>query len=121
AMLPLIIFAVLFAAALARTPAELRTSAALFFRGIADAMLVIVGWVLAAAPVGVFALAVTLAVRVGVGVAGAVGFYLAVHSGLLAIAGLLLYVVVGVAGTPVSLFARALLPAQLVAVSTRSS
>jgi Na+/H+-dicarboxylate symporter len=79
AMLPLIIFAVLFAAALARTPAELRTSAALFFRGIADAMLVIVGWVLAAAPVGVFALAVTLAVRVGVGVAGEEGLNQAVH------------------------------------------
>jgi len=85
-------------------------------------MLVIVGWVLAAAPIGVFALAVTLAVRVGVGVAGAVGFYLAVHSALLAVAGLLLYVVVRVvAGVPVSMFARALLPAQLVAVSTRSS
>ena len=76
---------------------ELRTSAGSFFRGIADAMLVIVGWVLAAAPIGVFALAVTLAVRVGVGVAGAVGFYLAVHSGLLVVAGLLLYVVVRVA------------------------
>jgi Na+/H+-dicarboxylate symporter len=122
AMLPLIIFAVLFAAALARTPADLRTSAALFFRGIADAMLVIVGWVLAVAPIGVFALAVTLAVKVGVGVAGAVGFYLAVHSGLLAVAGLLLYVVVRVAGgVPMSQFARAMLPAQLVAVSTRSS
>jgi proton glutamate symport protein len=122
AMLPLIVFAVLFAAALARAPQDLRASAALFFRGLADAMLVIVGWVLAAAPIGVFALAVSLAVRVGVGVAGAVGFYLAVHSGLLALSGLLLYVVVRVvAGVPLKQFARALLPAQLVAVSTRSS
>jgi Na+/H+-dicarboxylate symporter len=122
AMLPLIIFAVLFAAALARTPAEFRLPAVSFFRGIADAMLVIVGWVLAAAPIGVFALAVTLAVRVGVGVAGAVGFYLVVHSGLLIVAGLFLYVIVRVAaGVPVSRFARALFPAQVVAVSTRSS
>jgi len=122
AMLPLIIFAVLFAAALARTPTELRLTATAFFRGIADAMLVIVGWVLALAPIGVFALAVPLAVKVGVGVAGAVGFYLAVHCGLLLIAGLLLYVIVGV-GTriPIPLFARAVLPAQVVAVGTRSS
>jgi len=122
AMLPLIIFAVLFAAALARTPTELRLAGASLFRGIADAMLVIVGWVLAAAPIGVFALAVPLAARVGVGVAGAVAFYLAVHCGLLALSILLLYVVVRFgAGVPVSTFARALLPAQLVAVSTRSS
>jgi Na+/H+-dicarboxylate symporter len=122
AMLPLIIFAVLFAAALARTPTELRVTATAFFRGIADAMLVIVGWVLALAPIGVFALAVPLAVKVGVGVAGAVAFYLAVHCGLLLIAGLLLYVIVGV-GTriPIARFARAVLPAQVVAVGTRSS
>jgi proton glutamate symport protein len=122
AMLPLIIFAVAFAAALARTPAELRISGATFFRAIADAMLVLVGWVLAVAPIGVFVLAVTLAVKIGVGVAGAVGFYLAVHCALLALAGALLYVVVFVAGrVPISRFARATLPAQLVAVSTRSS
>ena len=122
AMLPLIIFAVAFAAALARTPAELRISGATFFRAIADAMLVLVKWVLAVAPIGVFVLAVTLAVKIGVGVAGAVGFYLAVHCALLALAGALLYVVVFVVGrVPIARFARATLPAQLVAVSTRSS
>jgi proton glutamate symport protein len=122
AMLPLIIFAVAFAAALARTPTELKLAGGTFFRGIADAMLILVGWVLAVAPIGVFVLAVTLAVKIGVGVAGAVGFYLAVHSALLALAGALLYVVVWVFGrVPIARFARATLPAQLVAVSTRSS
>jgi proton glutamate symport protein len=122
AMLPLIIFSVVFAAALARTPADMRLTATAFFRGIADAMLVIVGWVLALAPIGVFALAVPLAAKMGAGVAGAVGFYLVVHCGLLTIAGLLLYVVVRIgAGIPVARFARAVLPAQIVAVGTRSS
>lgn len=122
AMLPLIVFAVFFAAALARTPAELRVPGTAFFRAIAEAMLVIVGWILALAPIGVFALAVSLAVRLGGGVAGAVGFYLLVHSGLLAVSGVLLYVVVRVASdVPVRQFARALLPAQVVAVGTRSS
>ena len=122
AMLPLIIFAVAFAAALARTPSELRIAGATFFRAIADAMLMLVKWVLAAAPIGVFVLAVTLAVKIGVGVAGAVGFYLVVHCALLAIAGVLLYVVVFVAGhVPIRRFAKAALPAQLVAISTRSS
>jgi Na+/H+-dicarboxylate symporter len=85
-------------------------------------MLVIVGWVLAAAPVGVFCLSVALAVRVGIGVAGAVGFYLAVHSGFLIVATIALYGVVGAfSDVPLRAFARSLLPAQLVAISTRSS
>ena len=122
AMLPLIVFAVAFSVALARTRADLRVAGASFFRSIADSMLILVGWILAIAPLGVFALAVTLAVRIGIGVAGAVGFYLAVHSALLVLSGLLLYVVVFVAGrVPIARFARATLPAQLVAVSTRSS
>jgi Na+/H+-dicarboxylate symporter len=122
AMLPLIVFAVAFAMALARIEPRRRAAATAFFRGTADAMLVIVGWVLAAAPVGVFCLAVTLAMRVGVAVAGAVGFYLVVHCGLVAVATAGLYVVIVLfSRVPVRDFARALLPAQLVAITTRSS
>jgi Na+/H+-dicarboxylate symporter len=122
AMLPMIIFAVAFAAALARIEPERRAAATGIFRGIADAMLVSVGWVLAVAPVGVFCLSVALAVRVGVGVAGAVAYYLVLHSGFLAASGVALYAVVRIfSNVPLSRFARALLPAQLVAISTRSS
>jgi Na+/H+-dicarboxylate symporter len=85
-------------------------------------MAVLVRWVLALAPVGVFALAVALAARLGVGVVGAVGFYLGAHSALLAAATLLLYAVVAAAGrVSPGRFARAALPAQVLAVSTRSS
>ncbi len=122
AMLPVIIFAVAFAAALARIEPERRAAATGIFRGIADAMLVIVGWVLMVAPVGVFCLSVALAVRVGVGVAGAVAFYLVLNSGFLAVATIGLYIVIKVfSDVPLSLFARALIPAQIVAISTRSS
>jgi proton glutamate symport protein len=122
AMLPLIIFAVAFAAALARIEPERRAATTGIFRGIAGAMLVIVGWVLAVAPVGVFCLSVALAVRVGVRVAGAVAYYLVLHSGFLAASGVALYAVVRIfSNVPLSRFVRALLPAQLVAISTRSS
>jgi len=122
AMLPMIVFAVLLAAGLSRTNSELRTVGAEIFRAVADAMLVVVGWILALAPIGVFALAVTLAIRIGAGVASAVGIYLAMHCGLLVVAGILVYVIVAVFGR-VSLrdFARAVFPAQVVAFSTRSS
>jgi proton glutamate symport protein len=122
AMLPLIVFAVLFAAGLSRTPSETRAAGAEFFRAMADAMLVVVGWVLAAAPIGVFALAVTLAIRLGAGIAGAVALYLLAHCGLLVVAGLMLYVVVALFGrVSVRTFAKAVFPAQIVAFSTRSS
>jgi Na+/H+-dicarboxylate symporter len=85
-------------------------------------MLVIVKWVLAAAPIGVFALAVPLAMRVGAGVAGAAAAFIALHCGLLAAMIALFYPVVWVlTGVSMKRFARAVLPAQLVAFSTRSS
>jgi Na+/H+-dicarboxylate symporter len=122
AILPLIIFALLLAMAFARAPVDVRDPGAQFFGAIAEAMLVIVKWVLAVAPIGVFALAVPLAMRVGAGVAGAAAAFIALHSGLLAVMIALFYPVVWVlTGVPMRRFARAVLPAQLVAFSTRSS
>jgi proton glutamate symport protein len=122
AMLPLIVFAVAFAAALSRIESERRAAATAVFRGLADAMLVIVGWVLAVAPIGVFCLAVALAVRVGAGVAGAVALYIGLHALFLIVATAGLYVLVKLfSDVPLALFARAAIPAQIVAMSTRSS
>ena len=44
-------------------------------RGLADAMIVIVHWVLWAAPVGIFALVFALTARSGLGVLQALGIY----------------------------------------------
>ena len=122
AMLPLVVFALLFGLALGRLPAARREPAYAVFRSIADAMLVLVSWILVVAPIGIFALALPLAARLGTGVVGAVGFYLAAHSGLLLAATLVLYVIIAVLSrAPVGRFARAALAPQLVAVTTRSS
>jgi Na+/H+-dicarboxylate symporter len=122
AMLPLIIFAVAFAAALARIDTRRRAAVTAIFRALADAMLVIVGWVLAVAPVGIFCLALALGVRLGTGVVGAVTFYLAAHCAFLAIATLLLYAAIRIfSAVPLAQFARAAAPAQVIAMSTRSS
>ncbi len=122
AMLPLIVFTLTFALALGRLAEETRGAVVLFFQGVADAMTVVVQWVLAAAPLGVFALAVGLATRLGAGVVGAVAFYLAAHSALIVVAIALVYVVVAAFGGVSPLrFARAALPAQIVAATTRSS
>ena len=93
-----------------------------FFRGIAEALTLLVQWVLVLAPIGVFALALSLATKLGSSVVGAVGFYVVVHSALQLLAVVLLYlVVVFVARVPLARFARAALPAQVVAMTTRSS
>jgi proton glutamate symport protein len=122
AMLPVIVFAVVFALALGRLAPSVCAGAITFFGALAEAMLVIVHWVLAVAPIGVFALTVPLALRIGASVVGAVAFFLLVHCGLLVVLGALFYLVAATLGRqPLGRFARAALPAQIVAVSTRSS
>ena len=122
AMLPLIVFTLLFALAIARSPTATRDALLTFFRALAAAMLIMVRWVVLLAPLGVFALMLPLAAHVGAGLAGAIGFYIAAYSlGCLFIIALL-YPVAAVFGrVPIARFARAALPAQLIAFSSSSS
>jgi proton glutamate symport protein len=123
AMLPLIVFSLLFGVALLRLDAERRRPVIAFFEGLADAMLVLVRWVLALAPIGVFALAVPLAARMGLAAAGAlVGFVVLVSALSVAFMVLVLYPSASAIGrVPLGAFARAIAPAQAVAFSARSS
>ncbi len=123
AMLPLIVFAVLFGAAVSRLNGTRRASVVTLAEAVAEASLTLVRWILELAPIGVFALALPLAVRMGVDVAGAVAGYVAfVVFASLAFMALVLYPAAVILGR-VSLadFARASLPAQAVAFSSRSS
>ena len=87
-----------------------------------ETILVVVGWILATAPIGVFALTLTLAAQTGMAVIGAVAGFLLVVAILLVIATLALYPLVKVlGGFPMGQFARACAPAQAVGFSTRSS
>lgn len=123
AILPLVVFALAFGLALIRVDEGSRDGVLRFFRGTADAMLVLVQWILALAPIGVFALALPLATRMGLAAAGALAYYVVVVVGLsLAVMALVLYplAVLG-GGVRLGRFARACLPAQAVAFSGRSS
>lgn len=121
-VLAVVVFALAFGFAATRIKAELRRPLAGFFEAVAETLVVIVHWVLLAAPFGVFALALGVGLRAGLGVAGTLAHYVAIvclsQIGLI----LLIYVVATVWGR-ISLgrFARAVAPAQVVAVSTQSS
>ena len=123
AMLPLIVFALLLGLALASMSGETRDRLITLFRAIADAMLVLVRWLLVVAPLGVFALALPLVARMGLSAVGALATYVVLVSLAAAVfMAAVLYPLAAVAGG-VSLrdFARAAAPAQAVAISARSS
>src|SRR4029453_7773779 len=64
-VLPLVVFSLLFALAAARLASEPRRQLVGFFEAVGDALLVVIGWVLAIAPLGVFALAFTVGASAG--------------------------------------------------------
>jgi Na+/H+-dicarboxylate symporter len=123
AMLPLIIFSIAFGIAAAQLTGARRDAVVGFAAGVAEASLTLVRWILVLAPIGVFALALPLAARMGLGAAGAVGGYVVVVSlGCVAFMALVLYPLAVLVGrVPPAEFTRAALPAQAVAFSARSS
>lgn len=122
AMLPLIVFTVLFAVAVTRLPQERRVSVLVFFGAIGEAMLTVVRWVLAVTPIGVFALAAAMGAELGLGVVGPVAWYVAVLCGLDVATTLLLYPVAALWGrVSIATFARIAAPGQAMAIATRSS
>jgi Na+/H+-dicarboxylate symporter len=122
AILPLVIFALAFAFAVTRLPEHQRVLLVSFFDAVADAMIVIVNWVLLVAPIGVFALALTLGLRSGFGSTGALIHYVILISGGCILVALAAYPLATIFGrVPLARFARAIAPAQVVAFSTQSS
>ena len=122
AMLPMVLFVALFALAATKLAAAPRKSLATLFEGLAGAMMVIVGWVLMLAPIGVFGLAMSLGSKTGADAVGALAHYILVVSAaglVVLISGYVLAVTMG--GQTLRGFARAMLPVHAVAISTQSS
>ncbi|MBB6095136.1 Na+/H+-dicarboxylate symporter [Povalibacter uvarum] len=122
AILPLVVFTLMFALAATRLPATQRSALVGFFQAASAALLIVVQWVLKVAAIGVFALSLNVGMRGGVAAAGAIGHYLLLMCSLAILITLVLYPVVVFFGR-ISLrqFAKAVAPAQAVAFSTQSS
>jgi Na+/H+-dicarboxylate symporter len=122
-MLTLIVFAVLFALALSGVAAAQRDAVLRVADGVAAAMQRLVGAILTLAPVGVFALAVPLAAKLGLSAAGAVVAYIGLVVALTLLVGALLLYPIGIllgAMSPAA-FVSLCAPAQAVAFASRSS
>lgn len=122
AILALVIFATLFGFAATRLPPAQRSALTGFFGAMAEAMVVIVHWVLLVAPAGVFALALGVGRQAGLHAAGLLLQYVIFVTLVIVLATLLVYAVVAWRGS-VSLrrFAVEVAPVQAVAASTQSS
>ncbi|KIQ96147.1 dicarboxylate/amino acid:cation symporter [Lysobacter sp. A03] len=122
AMLPLVVFALFFGFALTRIEGPRRALMVEFFQALADAMIMIVRWVLWAAPLGVFALILAVTARAGMSMLSALGIYIALQCFLyLTVAGAMVLVAVVWGGESIRRFSAAIAPAQVVAASTQSS
>jgi Na+/H+-dicarboxylate symporter len=121
AMLPLTLFFVMFAVAITRLPEDQGERLLGFFHALGNAMLLIIGWVLAAAPVGVFALAYGVGVQSGGGAFAALGHYVLTVTLMGTFVFVLAYVIAIGLGRTGGRFVTAMLPAQAVALSTQSS
>jgi Na+/H+-dicarboxylate symporter len=121
-VLPLVIFSVLFALALGAISGAGRQSVVSLFEAVADALLVIIRWVLWIAPLGVSALAFTVGSAAGGSAFTGLGHYVFVISVVGILVTLAAYPLAVIGGrVPIARFARGMIAPLAVAISTRSS
>lgn len=122
AILPLVIFALVLGLAVGKIDRERAQAVIQPLQGLADAMIVVVGWVLRVAPIGIFALALAIGATVGTAVIAILAQYVAISITVTLVLIILGYAIARFAGRiPLGRFARAIAPAQAIAASTQSS
>jgi Na+/H+-dicarboxylate symporter len=122
-LLPLIIAVCIFGAAATVTSGAGRDSVVAFFRGVNELSMVVIGWIMLLAPVGVFALIAALVARSGVALLDQLATYM-----LVVVVALLVHVAITLcaalrlgARIPIGTFLRSTSDALLLAFSTASS
>lgn len=122
ALLPLVVFSIAYGLALTKVSATVRDTQLRLLQGVADTLLALIRGVLFIAPLGVFALSYVLGARVGTAAVKAVALYIVMMIVCISVVIVLLYLLVWlVAKIPIRQFTAALLPAQAIALSSRSS
>lgn len=121
-LLSLMIFTGFFSLALSSLRLEAKENVIAVFVGVKEAMLVLISWVMALAPIGVFSLVFSFSSALGVSAIAALSSFVFIAVGLvLMITGFLYPIAVLGGGVSLKQFAVSCLPAQVVGFSTRSS
>lgn len=121
-ILQMLVFTVLVGVAAGRLPHAQRAPLVGVIRSLAEAMMILVSWVLWGTPLGVFSLILGLSLQTGLGAVSLFAAYIVILCGLLVFVTALLYPITALLGrVPVETFARAVAPAQIVAAGTQSS
>ncbi len=121
-ILPLTFFTVIFAFAIMKMPEKRRGVLTRFFDALGETMLIVIGWVLWLAPIGVFALALSVGAQSGFAALGALLHYVLIVSAM-GVAVLIASYAMALLGARLSIgqFQRAVTAPQAVAISTQSS
>ncbi len=119
--LQIVVFTAAAALATTRLPEAPRKQLVGLFDALTRAMIVVVQFVFKLGPIGIFALASLVGLNAGLAAIGVLAHYVAVVSLVQIIVIIGVYALVAVSGAGLARFARGVLPAQVVAVSTQSS
>lgn len=121
-ILPIFVASFLFALALTRVSESNRKKVVGFFDALIETLHVLIGWIITVMPFAVFTLVFAMASESGADLLSALMFFVVAYCALTVLLILFLYIITPLLGN-VSLkkFAEAMLPAQTVAVGTRSS
>jgi Na+/H+-dicarboxylate symporter len=121
-ILQLLVFTVFFGVAAGRLPTASKATLSESIRALADAMMIMVGWIMKATPAAVFVLMLSMMRQFGGTTLELLAVYVVALCALLILATLALYPLTALlGGMSVMQFARGVAPAQLVAASTQSS
>jgi Na+/H+-dicarboxylate symporter len=121
-IIQILVFTILIGLAVGRLPEDQRDPLARVIRSLAEAILILVSWIMWGMPVGVFSLMLSLTLGAGLSVVGLVGLYFVIVTVAMVVISLLVYPVAALFGrASLAAFARAALPAQIVAGTTQSS
>lgn len=121
-ILPLVVFTILVALAVARLPESQRAPLARLFHAGAAATMQLTVWILFGTPIAIFVIILGLSVETGFGAAGILGGYIVLLSVLLIVVTAVLYPLTALFGrTSIARFQKAATAGQMVAITTQSS
>ena len=115
------VFTGIFALALLKIDPQSRKQLVGFFAAVKEGLFVVIAWVMALSPYGIFALVLPVAANLGTESVVLLGSFIFLTCSLIVLLASTLYLILGLLGYDVWRFARTMAPVQVIGLGTRSS